>query len=143
MPNRVMLRLYQRLLAAGLFTAYPTGRAARFFALSIKPCTICRIIPRKRTISIVRIRILVPIKCAALLKVTPPSLKKIMALIVQWTIRNTIRNRPVAPITILRPIEDVKNALNQFISYSLLVCKCIIWTLKYECITLFFVHMPC
>jgi len=74
---------------------------------------ICKMIPANKTISINRIITLEPIKCAARLKVLPPSLKNIMELIVQCTIKKVIRNNPVMAITNLRPMEEIRNVLNQ------------------------------
>ena len=65
--------------------------------------------PRNNTISIVRINQLVPMNSAPLLKVSPPSLKKMRELIKQCTSKNEIRNNPVIPINIFLPIEEDTN----------------------------------
>ena len=49
---------------------------------------------------------LVAIKCAPTLKVKPPSLIKINALIPQCTIKKDIRNKPVIPIINFFPIDE-------------------------------------
>jgi hypothetical protein len=57
---------------------------------------------------------LVPINSAAMLKVSPPSLKNMQAFTPQCTSKNEMRNNPVKPISHLRPIVDVNRKENNF-----------------------------
>lgn len=70
----------------------------------------CSSKPAKSTISMVRIMMLVPIKWAQTLKVFPPSLKKIVALIAQWTTKNEIKKIPVRAIQNFLVRDDLKIA---------------------------------
>ena len=62
-----------------------------------------------------RITTVDPIKCAALLNITPPSFAQMHALTPACTTRKVIRNKPVKAITHFFPIEDENNS-DQFIS---------------------------
>src|SRR5687768_5825893 len=57
-----------------------------------------------------RITTVEPMKCAALLNITPPSLAHIQELMPTCTTRKDIRNNPVKPITNFFPTADVKNS---------------------------------
>ena len=93
-----MLALYQLRLAPPFSTAYLTGRAARFWLQSMSPSTICAMRPMKSTISMVRMIGFFAMNSAPVLKVTPPSLKKMKELRVTCTTKKLIRKRPVRAI---------------------------------------------
>jgi hypothetical protein len=65
----------------------------------------CAIRPTNKPISAVRIKKFLPINSAAALNVSPPSFKKIHALIPQWTRRKATKDRPVIAIMSFLPSE--------------------------------------
>ena len=121
-PKIPIEREYQDEFAAPLFTAYFTGRALLFFNVSLNAKNMCNSKPINKPTSIMRITMLCDIKCAAILKVAPWSLRKMHELMPTCTTKNEIRKMPVIPIRSLRPsVESRMFAL--LITVKLLDCN--------------------
>src|SRR5256714_1955253 len=113
-PSNHMVRLYHLLPLLARLILYPLPLLERFFASRTYPWIMCRIKNIKRPTSSILITTVSPIKCAALLNISPSSFAQMQAFNPTCTIRNKIKNRPVSAIINFLPTEEVKK-LDHFI----------------------------
>lgn len=113
-------REYHLLLAFPALAPYLLLRFWLLEAVRLKPCTMCNNSPRNKPISALRINQLCAMNSAAWLKVSPPSLKKIQALIPACTNKKATKDNPVTAISTFRPILEVNRKERSFIKCYLL-----------------------